>query len=79
MSELQGFGDDTSATPTGSVGGGPSGGGGADAERTMRAQSGSLVDRLDSAHYQLRPPGLIERQDSAHEVSISGLLVLLQA
>ena len=28
-----------------------------------------VVDRLDSAHYELRPAGLLERQDSAHEVT----------
>ena len=27
-----------------------------------------VVDRLDSAHYEARPAGLLERQDSANEV-----------
>lgn len=35
---------------------------------TLSAGSQTLVDRLDSAHYEPRPPGLLERQDSAHEV-----------
>jgi hypothetical protein len=30
-----------------------------------------VVDRLDSAHYEVRPAGLLERQDSAHEVTPS--------
>lgn len=48
-----------------SEGGWADGGAGAPDERTC---SIALVDRLDSAHYHLRPPGLLERQDSAHEV-----------
>ncbi len=31
----------------------------------------TVVDRLDSAHYEVRPAGLVERQDSAHEVNAS--------
>lgn len=42
-------------SPTGGAAGGGSGIG--------------VVDRLDSAHYEVRPAGLLERQDSAHEVS----------
>ena len=29
----------------------------------------AVVDRLDSAHYEVRPAGLLERQDSAHEAN----------
>ena len=35
----------------------------------------AVVDRLDSAHYEVRPAGLLERQDSAHEVISAHLLV----
>ena len=33
----------------------------------------AVVDRLDSAHYEVRPAGLVERQDSAHEVNAQHL------
>ncbi len=34
----------------------------------------AVVDRLDSAHYEVRPAGLVERQDSAHEVNAQHLV-----
>jgi hypothetical protein len=82
VSELLSYPDDTASTDRARDGGGvsgaaaaaaagPSGLGGSAAPAQpapLTAGSQTLVDRLDSAHYEPRPPGLLERQDSAHEV-----------
>lgn len=47
-------------SPTAAAAGGAAGGGGG---------GEGVVDRRDLAHYDVRPAGLLERQDSAHEVS----------
>lgn len=49
---------------------GSSAGGGGGPSSPAGAAGATLVDRLDSAHYEPRPPGLLERQDSAHEVRV---------
>jgi hypothetical protein len=78
VSELLSYPDDAASADRARDGGGSSsfgaagagGGGGAGPSQpaTLSAGSQTLVDRLDSAHYEPRPPGLLERQDSAHEV-----------
>ena len=79
VSELLSYPDDATSTDRardgGGIGGGAAtaaGGGSGNAAPAqpapLTAGSQTLVDRLDSAHYEPRPPGLLERQDSAHEV-----------
>lgn len=79
VSELLSYPDDAASMDRARDGGGAGGGGAAAAgggggsaapaqAMPLTAGSQTLVDRLDSAHYEPRPPGLLERQDSAHEV-----------
>jgi hypothetical protein len=78
VSELLSYPDDAASTDRARDGVGVgaaavvgSGGGGAPSQPATTAGSQTLVDRLDSAHYEPRPPGLLERQDSAHEVCMT--------
>lgn len=82
VSELLGYPDEAASADRSRDGGGIGSGSGsgrgsapvsgaatvASLPATLLAGSQTLVDRLDSAHYEPRPPGLLERQDSAHQV-----------
>lgn len=78
MSELLSYPEEPASSdrgaPPSTFSGSAADGDGGGASSPPGAAGATLVDRLDSAHYEPRPPGLLERQDSAHEVgSISAL------